>query len=50
MSLHQVSIYNMSGELDNNIGIIINTLFDGEYNVWRIRQYHEVYIRRRKDY
>ena len=31
MSLHQVSIYDMSGEFDNNIGIILNTLFDGEY-------------------
>ena len=31
MSLHQVSIYNMSSKFDNNIGIILNTLFDGEY-------------------
>ena len=31
MSLHQVSIYDMSGKFDNNIGIILNTLFNSEY-------------------
>ena len=31
MSIHQVSIYDMSGEFNNNIGIILNTLLDGEY-------------------